>query len=111
MNTPKLSHALLLALSVALVGCRGSETNTSSSAGTASTAGSSASADAIPIGEYGSMTGSESTFGQSTHEGIQLAVDEINGAGGLNGRQLRIVGPEDTASQAQNAETAVKRLM
>ena len=46
------------------------------------------------------MTGKQATFGQSTHQGIQLAIDEINGAGGLNGKQLQIVGPEDTASQA-----------
>jgi len=111
MNTPKLSHALLLALAVALTGCRGSESDKGSSAGTASTSGGSTSSDAIPIGEYGSMTGKQATFGQSTHQGIQLAIDEINGAGGLNGKQLQIVGPEDTASQAQNAETAVKRLM
>ena len=32
----------------------------------------------IRIGEYGSLTGSEATFGISTHEGILLAVDEAN---------------------------------
>jgi branched-chain amino acid transport system substrate-binding protein len=115
MTMPKLSHALLLTLCLALPACRGSETDTTTSTPPAAPPGASAgaptSSDAIPIGEYGSMTGSESTFGQSTHQGIQLAVDEINGAGGLKGRQLHIVGPEDTASQAQNAETAVKRLM
>jgi branched-chain amino acid transport system substrate-binding protein len=102
MTTPKLSHALLLTLGIALMGCRGSSSTST---------GASTSSDAIPIGEYGSMTGSESTFGQSTDQGIQLAIEEINGAGGFNGKQLQIVGPEDTASQAQNAETAVKRLM
>ena len=35
----------------------------------------------IVIGHYGSMTGSEATFGQSTDNGIKLAVEEINEAG------------------------------
>ena len=35
----------------------------------------------IKIGHYGSLTGSEATFGQSTDRGIRLAVKEINAKG------------------------------
>ena len=36
--------------------------------------------DEILVGEFGSMTGSEATFGQSTHKGIELAFEEIGRA-------------------------------
>src|SRR5438093_1538708 len=58
----------------------------------------------IRVGEYGSMTGSEAAFGESTHDGIMLAVAEVNKAGGVNGKQIEIVGPEDTESNTQKAE-------
>lgn len=64
----------------------------------------------IVLGEYNSLTGSEATFGQSTHQGIALAVKEANAAGGIRGRQidLRTV---DTASKVEEAGTAVTRLI
>ena len=48
-------------------------------------------ADPIKVGHYGSMTGSEATFGQSTDRGIRLAVEEINAAGGINGRPIELI--------------------
>ena len=42
----------------------------------------------IPIGEYGGLTGETAGFGKSTHSGIALAVEEVNAAGGVNGRKL-----------------------
>ncbi len=69
-----------------------------------------ASADTILIGEYGSMTGSEATFGQSTHNGIQLAIDEINAAGGVKGKKLALKTYDDQGKQAE-AKTAVTRLI
>ncbi|HUS63301.1 MAG TPA: ABC transporter substrate-binding protein, partial [Kofleriaceae bacterium] len=41
----------------------------------------------IVIGEFGSMTGSEANFGQSTHNGITMAIEEINAAGGIKGKK------------------------
>jgi branched-chain amino acid transport system substrate-binding protein len=64
----------------------------------------------IVIGEYGSMTGSEATFGQSTHDGIMLAVEEINAAGGLHGRKVRVI-TEDDQSKAEEAANAVTKLI
>lgn len=49
----------------------------------------------IVIGEYGSMTGSESTFGSSTLNGVQLAVNQINAEGGINGKKLTVVHYDD----------------
>jgi branched-chain amino acid transport system substrate-binding protein len=40
------------------------------------------------IGEYGALTGAESTFGESTDLGLQMALDEANASGGINGVKL-----------------------
>jgi branched-chain amino acid transport system substrate-binding protein len=64
----------------------------------------------IVIGEYGSLTGSEATFGQSTHNGITLAVDEINAAGGIGGRKIRVI-TDDDQSKAEEAANAVTKLI
>jgi branched-chain amino acid transport system substrate-binding protein len=74
-------------------------------------AGSGLTGDTIKVGEYGSMTGSEAAFGKSTHDGIMLAAEEINNTGGINGKKIEIVGPEDTESNNQKGEIAVKRLV
>lgn len=44
----------------------------------------------IVVGEYGSMTGDQSTFGVSTDNGVRLAVDQANAAGGVDGKQLSV---------------------
>ena len=49
----------------------------------------------IKVGEVGSMTGTEATFGTSSDRGIQLAVTEVNGAGGIKGRQIQVIALDD----------------
>ncbi len=89
-------------LSVVLFGCPPKTSETASS--TTGTEGE------IVIGEYGSMTGGQATFGVSTHNGIMLALDEINGAGGVNGRKIRVIS-EDDQSKAEEAANAVTKLI
>jgi branched-chain amino acid transport system substrate-binding protein len=67
-------------------------------------------ADEIVIGEYGSMTGSQATFGISTDDGVKLAVKQRNAAGGVNGKQIRCIIYDDEGKQ-QEAVTAVTRLI
>lgn len=64
----------------------------------------------ILIGEYGSLTGTTATFGQSTHKGLQLAVDETNGAGGVLGKKIKLL-TEDDQSKPEEAATAVTKLI
>jgi branched-chain amino acid transport system substrate-binding protein len=64
----------------------------------------------ILIGHFGSMTGSEATFGQSTDNGIRLAVKEINAAGGVKGQQIELKTYDDQG-KTQEAGTAVTRLI
>lgn len=64
----------------------------------------------ILVGEYGSLTGSEATFGQSTHNGIMMAVDEVNAAGGVGGRRIKVL-TEDDQSKAEEAANVVTKLI
>jgi branched-chain amino acid transport system substrate-binding protein len=64
----------------------------------------------IKIGHYGSLTGSEATFGQSTSQGIRLALKELNDAGGINGRKVELV-EYDTKGDAREAGAVVTRLV
>src|SRR5262245_3628855 len=68
------------------------------------------SSDEILVGHYASMTGSEATFGQSTDNGIQMAVEEINAAGGVNGKKIKVITYDDKGD-AREAGTAVTRLI
>lgn len=64
----------------------------------------------IKIGEYGSLTGSEATFGTSTHNGIMLAVNELNSQGGINGKQIKVITVDDQG-KAEEAASAVTKLV
>ena len=64
----------------------------------------------IKIGEVGSMTGAEATFGISTHQGIELAIKEVNEGGGVHGKKLEVVSLDDQG-KPEEAATAVTRLI
>src|SRR5712672_2515572 len=64
----------------------------------------------IVIGEVGSMTGTEATFGLSSANGIQLAIDEFNAKGGVKGRQLQVKVLDDQG-RPEEAATAATRLI
>jgi branched-chain amino acid transport system substrate-binding protein len=64
----------------------------------------------IKFGEFASLTGSEAAFGQSSHKGTQLAIDELNAAGGLLGKQVELI-TEDNRSTAGESVTIAKKLI
>ena len=64
----------------------------------------------ILVGEYGSMTGGEATFGISTHEGIMLAVKEQNADGGIQGKSIKVLSVDDQG-KSDDAATAVTKLI
>ena len=96
----RIENAALLAVTslALLVGCQGGST------------GSSGGSEEILIGHFGSMTGSEATFGESTDNGIKLAVDELNAAGGIRGKKVKLITYDDKGD-AREAGTAVTRLI
>jgi branched-chain amino acid transport system substrate-binding protein len=67
-------------------------------------------ADPIKIGEYASLTGKEAGWGQTSHRGVVLAIEEINAAGGVLGRPLQLV-YEDNQSKPGESATAAKKLL
>lgn len=119
------SHTILTGLSLLLSmvggGCKPADsgkagTDKPATGDTAKTAPApAAGGDTILVGEYGSLTGSEATFGQSTHNGVLLAIKEVNGAGGIadgkfKGKKLTVKVYDDQG-KPQEAGTAVTRLI
>jgi len=68
------------------------------------------SANEILVGEFASLTGKEATFGQSSHEGTVLAVEELNAAGGVLGKKINLV-TEDNQSKPGESANAVNKLI
>jgi branched-chain amino acid transport system substrate-binding protein len=66
--------------------------------------------DGIVVGHVASMTGDTATFGRSADQGIRMAVDEINGAGGVLGKPIVVV-TEDDRSVTEEARTAAQKLI
>jgi len=67
-------------------------------------------ADPIKLGEYASLTGKEAGFGQTSHQGVVLAIEEINAAGGVLGRKLELT-TEDNQTKPGESATVVKKLI
>jgi branched-chain amino acid transport system substrate-binding protein len=68
------------------------------------------STDEILVGEFASLTGKEATFGQSSHEGTVLAIEEINASGGVNGKKVKLL-TEDNQSKPGESANAVNKLI
>ncbi len=69
-----------------------------------------ASGGEIPIGVYGALTGGEAAFGTSTVNGVRLAAEEINAAGGVLGRKIRLF-VEDDQGRPEEAASVVTKLI
>ena len=66
--------------------------------------------DEIPVGEFASLTGGSASFGQSSHKGTQLAIDEINASGGVLGKKLKLISEDDQSLAGQPA-TIMRKLI
>jgi branched-chain amino acid transport system substrate-binding protein len=64
----------------------------------------------VRIGEFGALTGDTATFGTTTHEGVQLAVDEINNGGGIKGKLIKLT-TEDDQGKPDQAALVVEKLI
>jgi branched-chain amino acid transport system substrate-binding protein len=93
-----LARAGLLAAGVLLAGCNRPPGETGSGG------------EVIKVGEFASLTGSEATFGQSSHKGTALAINDLNAAGGVLGKQIQLL-TEDDQSQAGQPATVVRKLI
>ena len=63
-------------------------------------------ADPIKIGVDGPFTGGSSSMGVSMRDGVRMATDEINKAGGVLGRQILLVERDDEAKNERGVQIA-----
>ena len=96
MKSTHLLSLVLLPFALAITGCKPS--------------GGGGAGGTIKVGEFASLTGKEATFGISSHEGTLMAIEEINKAGGVLGRQLELL-TEDTQSKPGEPATVVNKLI
>ena len=66
--------------------------------------------DVIKIGGIGPLTGSYANYGTSVRNGAKIAVDEINAAGGIDGKQIELLF-EDSQADPESAVSAYGKLM
>jgi branched-chain amino acid transport system substrate-binding protein len=86
-----------------LSGCKpASETDKTPATGQGSTA--------IQLGAVFPLTGDIASYGIAAKRGIDLAVDEINSRGGVNGRKIQVI-YEDDQGQATKAVAAIQKLV
>lgn len=66
--------------------------------------------DVYKIGGMGPLTGDAASYGISVKQGSQIAVDEINAAGGVNGKKLELIF-EDDACDEEKSISAYNKVM
>ena len=66
------------------------------------------SSDTIKIGANFEMTGNVANYGQATLDGLNLAIEEINAAGGVNGKKLEVVSADNKSEAAEAVNAATK---
>lgn len=92
-----------------LAGCGGSDAESGSSAGTEAAESGAADGTVFKIGSIGPTTGDAAIYGQAVMNAAQIAVDEINAAGGINGYQIEFK-YEDDQSDAEKSVNAYNSL-
>lgn len=92
------SACLVAALSTALLaGCGGEKKDSAA-----------ANADKNVIGASFELTGNVANYGKSTLSGLKLAVDQVNKAGGVNGKQLVVVESDNKSEPAESGNSVTK---
>jgi branched-chain amino acid transport system substrate-binding protein len=77
---------------------------------TACNPGAGGGGDKVRIGVFMSLTGTTANFGISSVNGIKLAAEEVNSAGGINGKQVELL-VQDDRSDASEAATIVTKFV
>ncbi len=64
--------------------------------------------DTITIGMFGFYTGAGSTYGTGARDGAMMAINEVNAAGGIHGRKIKILVEDDRSTPAGSIAAARK---
>lgn len=87
-----------------LAGCSGGQ----GSSGSGSSGGGKSDGDTIKIGANLELSGEVASYGQSIAEGVELAVEEINNSGGVDGKKIEIVKVDNKSDNAEAASVATR---
>ncbi|SOC39242.1 ABC transporter substrate-binding protein [Ureibacillus acetophenoni] len=102
-NKLKRFASIFLATSLvvgALAGC--------SSGGSSGGSSSSDNSDVIKIGANLELTGQVASYGSSILAGAELAVEEINANGGIDGKKIELIKADNKSDNAEAASSAIK---
>jgi len=94
----KLSVAATLSTGLLLAGCQAKQ----------DAAAPKAASDTIKIGFLGALTGDVAMFGKPTLDGMKLAAEELNAAGGVNGKKIEIVEADNRGDKQEGAAVTQK---
>lgn len=98
----KALHLLMgVALAGLVTGCGGTQGETGKS-------GDAAVGDVIKIGANLELSGQVASYGQSIAEGIDLAVENLNKSGGINGKKLEVIKVDNKSDAAEATNAAIK---
>ncbi len=94
-----VARGIAIALAVALAACGGAGS-------TGTTSSNSYQGKTIQLGAILSITGAGGVYGPSSQKGMDLAVEKINGSGGVNGAKIALDTKDDASDKAQSAQVA-----
>ncbi|HAD03632.1 MAG TPA: branched-chain amino acid ABC transporter substrate-binding protein, partial [Desulfuromonas sp.] len=104
MSFKKMSALLLVAmLAAGAVGCKKKEEAAAPAAPAAAPAG-----NTVKIGFLGALTGDVAMFGKPTLEGMKMAAEELNAAGGILGKKIEIIEADNRGDKQEGASVTQK---
>jgi branched-chain amino acid transport system substrate-binding protein len=107
-----LTCLLTFVMIISVVGCGTASKDSTNQAkqteATKNTAESSSSDDVVRLGLYDPFTGPSSILGLSQKEGVELALEEINNAGGLLGKKVELIAYDDKSSPEQAVKNVTR---
>ncbi|RVU54745.1 ABC transporter substrate-binding protein [Anaerosphaera multitolerans] len=93
----------ILSMTMLLTACGGNGNN-----GNAANGGDTAEAEVIKLGGIIPKTGAAAVYGNTTENGIKLAIDEINANGGIGGKQVEYTSEDDKADPTESVTIYTK---
>jgi branched-chain amino acid transport system substrate-binding protein len=110
MNTKSISKSakflsLIILAAILLAACSPAQP---AAVEPAATSVPSVSSEPIYLGVSGPLTGNNARYGAQWKKGFDLALEEINGAGGINGRKLEYIFEDSQADPKQSVVVAQK---
>ncbi|MGT2666300.1 ABC transporter substrate-binding protein [Streptococcus rifensis] len=108
MTSKKLAMTLLTFASAAfLVACgEVGGSNSTSNSGSSEQTASNAIGDTIKVGYNFELSGNVASYGNTEKNGADLAVEEINAAGGIDGKKVEVISKDNKSETAESATVA-----